>query len=72
MIQDWRLRPNSQKRLKMEFSLFGGPVLNGVDGAKISPFDFNDKEWIKKSHTFFCLRIKIFIKQEKIIQPTPY
>ena len=56
----------------MEFSLFKGPVLNGVDGAKISPFDFNDKEWIKKSHIFFCTRIKIFIKQVKIIQLTPY
>ena len=37
-------------------------MLNGQIGAKLSPFDLNDTKWIKKSHSFFCTRIKIFNK----------
>ena len=38
-------------------------MLNGGLGAKISPFDFNDTKWIKKSHIIFCTRIKTLINQ---------
>ena len=53
MMGDEKLSPTYLIRQKIEFLLSGSPVLNGGLGAKISPFDFNDTGWIKKSHMVF-------------------
>ena len=53
MMEDEKLSSNYLIRQKIEFSISGSPVLNGGLGAKISPFNFNDTGWIKKSHMVF-------------------
>ena len=63
MMGDEKLSSTYLIRQKIEFLLSGSPVLNGGLGAKISPFDFNDTGWIKKSHMVFWPRIKTLINQ---------